>query len=352
MQVDRSILVPFDAGSHHLSQLTVITLSVAYENSPLRRFIRASLPRIREYSCMNRKVRSGLLFAVCVFATVSSITAQERGLYLPGFRGLNAAEQPGQGFTYANYFFYYPTDKFKGHDGNTVATNFDLDLVVDMNLFAYTTKKKFLGATYTAAAVVPVMNAAVTIPRLGDTGTGASFGDIYIEPLSLMWKLKKAKVRTAYGISMPTGAKRVGADYWGHEFSLGTTITPEKTGLWQINATSTWEAHHRKRTADVKVGNNVTFEYGVGKTFVRNKGAQLLQFGMVGYSQFQLTDDTGTGVVFPNLGNKDSVHAIGPEFGVILPAKKFNLMVRVLPEYGARSRTQGVTVVLAVGKTF
>lgn len=138
----------------------------------------------------------------------------------------------------------------------------------------------------------------------------------------------------------------------GTSILIGTTITPEKTGLWQINAHSVWEAHHKKRNSDVKVGNNVTFEYGVGKTFVRNKGAQLLQFGIVGYSQFQLTDDTGSGVVLANLGNKDRVHAIGPEFGVILPAKKFNFMVRVLPEYGARSRTQGVTVVFAAGKTF
>ena len=293
-----------------------------------------------------------LLMTVTVLGAAGTMTAQERGLYLPGFRGLNATEQPGEGFTYANYFFYYPASKFKGHDGNSTNADIDLDLIVDVSLFAYTAKKKFLGATYTAAAVVPIANAAITLPRLGNLSTAPAFGDIYIEPISLAWKLKKGKVRTAYGISMPTGAKRVGADYWGHEFSLGGTYNPGKTGLWQINATSTWEAHHKKRNSNIKVGNNVTFEYGVGKTFVHNKGAQLLQFGIVGYSQFQLTKDTGTGVVPPNLGNKDSVHAIGPEFGVILPAKKFNFVVRVLPEYGARSRTQGVTVVVGFGKTF
>jgi hypothetical protein len=46
------------------------------------------------------------------------------------------------------------------------------------------------------------------------------------------------------------------------------------------------------------------------------------------------------------------VFAIGPEFGVILPTKKFNFLVRVLPEFGARNRTQGVTTVFAIGKTF
>lgn len=39
------------------------------------------------------------------------------------------------------------TDKFKDRNGDTTITNFDLDLLVDVNLRAYTPKKKFLGAT-------------------------------------------------------------------------------------------------------------------------------------------------------------------------------------------------------------
>ena len=96
----------------------------------------------------------------------------------------------------------------------------------------------------------------------------------------------------------------------------------------------------------------MTFEYGVGKTFVKNKGAQLLQFGMIGYSEFQLTNDSGTTLTAFNKGAKDRVHALGAEFGVILPAKKFNFLVRVLPEYAAHSRTQGVTVLVGVSKGF
>jgi len=60
------------------------------------------------------------------------------------------------------------TDKFKDRIGDTTITNFDLDLLVDVNVLAYTPKKKFLGATYTASVAIPIANAAVTIPRLGD----------------------------------------------------------------------------------------------------------------------------------------------------------------------------------------
>ena len=300
------------------------------------------------------KIFKTLLIAMlCVVFAVPIAFGQERGQYIPGFRGLNPAEQPHPGITYLNVFYWYPTSTLKDRYGDKLNTDFDLNLVADLNIVAYTPKKKFLGATYSALVAVPVMNAAITLPRVGaDTSTSASFGDVYIEPVSLGWGFKKGKIRAAYGFMPPSGARRVTSDYFGHQVSLGGTYHPDKHGLWQISAHSVWEFHHGKRHEDVTVGNNVTFEYGVGKTFVKNKGAQIYQFGVVGYTQLQLTKDKGTDVVPFNVGAKDRVFAVGPEFDVILPKSKFNFFVRVLPEFAARSRTQGVTVMMGVGKTF
>ena len=65
-----------------------------------------------------------------------------------------------------------------------------------------------------------------------------------------------------------------------------------------------------------------------------------------------MTDDSGSAVIpIADLG-KDRVFALGPEFGVILPASKFNFLIRVLPEFGARSRTQGLTLTVSAGKSF
>lgn len=291
-----------------------------------------------------------LVAAAAIFA--ATVAGQERGQYLPGFRGLNTAEQPAPGFTYANFLVIYPTNSFRNRDGDEAPIDFDLNLVADLNVFAYTPKKKILGATYSASVAVPIVSSAVTIPRIGADIGGGGIGDIYIEPISLGWAMKKGKVRAAYGVNAPTGVDSTTSDYWGHQFTLGGTYNPGKTGLWQINASSVWEAHHKKLNSDVRVGNNVTFEYGVGRTFVRNGGKQLYQFGVVGYSQFQLTNDSGTDVTPLNIGEKDRVHAVGPEFGVILPTKKFNFLVRALPEYAARSRTRGITFVVSFSKTF
>ena len=296
--------------------------------------------------------------SIMVTICITSL-AQERGQYLPGFRGLNSNEQPPPGVTYANYFFWYPANKLKNRNGNTSSFNLGLDLMADMNLLAYTPKKKFLGATYSASFAIPIQNIAVSLPTIGaGLKTGGGLGDVYVEPLSLGWKMKHGKVRTGYGFVAPTGRYEVGAtdnlstDFWGHQFAVGGTYNPDKMSLWQISASSVWEAHHTKRHEDVKVGNNVTFEYAVGRTFVKNDGKQLIQLGIVGYSEFQLTNDSGTGVTPANLDAKDRVHAVGGEFGLILPTKKLNFMVRVLPEYGAHSRTQGVTIALAISKSF
>jgi hypothetical protein len=301
---------------------------------------------------MKRKIY--IVFFVALIAAVSSGLAvgQERGQYLAGSRGLNTADQPAPGFTYANLFFVYPTSRFKDRDGNRVPIDFNLNLVGDLNVLAYTPKKKFLGATYSASVAIPFVTSAVTIPRIGADISGGGIGDIYVEPISLGWAMKKGKVRAAYGFYAPTGVDSTTSDYWGHQITFGGSYNPGKTRLWQINASSAWEIHHKKGHEDITVGNNVTFEYGVGKTFVKNGGKHLYQLGVVGYSGFQLTNDTGTAVPLLSRGVKDRVHAIGPEFGLILPAKKLNLLVRVLPEYEAHGRTQGLTFVFSLGKTF
>src|SRR5688572_11046532 len=94
------------------------------------------------------------------------VIGQERGQYIPGTAGLNSGMQP-EGITYANFFFWYPSKKFKEENGHTAAINFDLDLLVDLNVLSYTTKAKFLGANYGMAVAVPIVNSPVSLPRLG-----------------------------------------------------------------------------------------------------------------------------------------------------------------------------------------
>jgi hypothetical protein len=129
------------------------------------------------------------LILVLLLAIISlPAMAQERGQYVPGTAGLNSGIQAPEGFTYANLFVWYPTTKFKDQNGDTSALNFDLDLVADFNLFAYTTKTKFLGASYGMAVGVPILNTPLSLPNLGVGASPTGIGDIYFEPLNLGWK--------------------------------------------------------------------------------------------------------------------------------------------------------------------
>ncbi len=308
---------------------------------------------------MNYRVNYRVLLVCLLLLGIVSLPAmaQERGQYLPGFGGLNSGIQAPEGITYANYFIWYPATKFKDQDGDTAPIDFDLDLLVDFNLLAYTTKAKFLGAKVGMAVGLPIVNTPVSLSNfdLGISPTG--IGDIYVEPINLGWTRKKADLKLAYGFVAPTGkfgapSDTTTTDYWGHEITVASTIYLDKNKLTQFSVNTNWEFHQKKRHEDLKVGNNMTLEAGVGKIIVKNQGKQLIQFGAVGYAEFQMTNDSGTAVPALTADNKDRVFAIGPEFGVILPTKKFNFLVRVLPEFGARNRTQGVTWVFAVGKSF
>ena len=297
---------------------------------------------------------------VCILLLIISLPAmaQERGQYIPGTAGLNSGIQAPEGFTYANLFIWYPSTKFKDRNGDTAPLNFDLDLIADFNMFAYTTKAKFLGANVGMSVAVPIVNTPISLPNLGVNVSPTGIADIYFEPINLGWKLKQADVKAAYGFIAPTGKfDSVGTDttttdFWGHTVTLAGTFYLNETKLTQVSVSTNWEFHHKKRHEDLKVGNNMTLEAGVGKIFVKNQGKQLIQVGAVGYAEFQLTNDSGSAVPILTANNKDRVFAIGPEFGVILPTKKLNFMVRVLPEFGARNRTQGVTVVAGLVKSF
>lgn len=309
---------------------------------------------------MNHKalMRGTMLLLIVTWLAIGPAIAQERGQYIPGTAGLNSGLQTPEGFTYANLFIWYPATKFKDQNGDTAPIDFDLDLLVDLNMLAYTSKAKFLGANYGMAVVVPIVNSPVSLPRLGAGINPTGIGDLYVEPINLGWKLKKADVKVAYGFVAPTGkfdetgSDTTTTDFWGHEITFASTIYLDKTKLTQFSFNTNWEFHQKQRHEDLKVGNNMTLEAGVGKIFVKNQGKQLIQFGVIGYSEFQLTNDSGTAVPLLTANNKDRVFAIGPEFGVILPTKKFNFLARVLPEFGARNRTQGVTVVFTIGKSF
>jgi hypothetical protein len=68
-----------------------------------------------------------------------------------------------------------------------------------------------------------------------------------------------------------------------------------------------------------------------------------------------MTEDNGPGVPVILRGLKDRVFALGPEFNVFFPRPRLTFLVRYEPEFAARNRPQGHTVLVSlvwVAKSF
>ena len=119
-----------------------------------------------------------------------------------------------------------------------------------------------------------------------------------------------------------------------------------------LAATAYWEFHGNKKDTDVKVGQILTLQGGVGKSFL---GGGLI-VGAAYYGQWKLTEDQLVEFELPgripidmSIPGKHRVFGFGPD--VTLPvaskSKLFALVnIRYLWESGAQLKTEGQTLVV------
>jgi len=69
---------------------------------------------------------------------------------------------------------------------------------------------------------------------------------------------------------------------------------------------------------------------------------------VAGYAQFKVTGDSGSDIPPLLQDLKDRVFALGPEFNIHVPKPRLTFLVRYEPEFAARNRTQGQTIVFSM----
>ena len=172
------------------------------------------------------------------------------------------------------------------------------------------------------------------------------------------------------GVFAPNGrysagaSDNIGKGMWSYELSAGTTIHLDRERTWSLATTGFWETHSKKSgdlhvenvtLTDVKVGDLLTLEGGLGKTF---KGGALT-VGAAYYAQWKITDDQFGTASMPEMAGLPTHHCvfgIGPEVTVPIATKTkvISLVnVRYLWETGAEAKTQGqsllVTTTVPIG---
>nr|WP_257025766.1 transporter [Edaphobacter lichenicola] len=307
---------------------------------------------------LNRRSSSPWALTIFAFISVATLHAQQKGQYVPGQFGLNAGVVPSPGLTYANLALNYSASSLNDANGNhrpnVVGT---YGFWADENIFYFVLKKKILGASFAPYISVNVANgslvADISGTNLGASGGGSGFGDLWVQPVNLGWHLKRADIVAGYAFVAPTGrfvagaSNNVGSGYWGNDLTFGTTVYVTKNKGTSLNLSTDWETHGQKTGTALTPGKTFTTEWGAGQVLPLKKDfSRLLQLGVIGYDQWQVSANSGT------IGNLPassvpfySVHAVGLQSNFILPPKNLNFFFKYLNEYKAISRPEGRTIV-------
>lgn len=302
-------------------------------------------------------LRAGRLFCLLAFLLIGLAgNAQYKGDHIPGFLGLDAGTQAPPGIYVGNLLWIYPTSTVKDDNGNNVNQRGSLTSTLDGILLSWVSNYKILGANYGATTVIPFIQNQLQLDSL-DVNTGFAFTDMIVTPVSLGWHLKKADVIAAYNIYVPTGrysptgTDNTGLGMVGNELSLGSTFYLDQKKMWSAAGNFALEFHTDKSGTNINVGDMATIEGGLGRKFYRKVSGPIpviMNLGVDGYAQFKVTGDSGSDIPPTLQGFKDRVFALGPEFNAFLPKPRLTLLARYEPEFGARNRTQGQTIVFSI----
>jgi hypothetical protein len=306
---------------------------------------------------------------LCALTTLSLLVAiparaQLNGSHLLGDFGVKAGTQPGPGFYAAAFYYRYGTDTIKDRDGTTIRAFPDSPTSMAINAYApllwYVSKSKVLGANFGAFVVLPWVNGSIEAPAFSlDETSAIKYSDTAVRPIDLGWHLAKADVAAGFQFYAPTGtyepggSGNTGKGMWTYEPFLGATVYFDEKKTWSLATTAFWELHGKKKDTDVKVGQILTLEGGLGKSFLGGG----LEIGAAYYAQWKLTADLlgsfvlpGGGTVDIDLANsKHKVFALGPDVTVPIAtkAKLYALVnIRYLWEMGARTKTQGTSLIV------
>jgi hypothetical protein len=294
-----------------------------------------------------------LVLAVALSAA-NAAHAQFNGTHLKGDAGLDSGSQAPPGAYWGTLFYWYDTSTINNRFGDQVNPNGSLNIFAGAPLVSVVTTKKFLGANY-GFTIIPavVQNASLDSPRFGEN-PGAGFGDIYFQPVNLGWHTTHADVVAGFGIYAPTGrytannanGDNTGLGMWAFEPSIGTTVHLNETKTWNASALASFAFNTTKRDTNEHVGNLLTLEGGLGRTFL--KGAA--KAGVVYYAQWKLTSDTLTGLPALLVQGKNRTAALGPELTFPIATKNTLygfFTFRYEWEVYARTTTQGNALILS-----
>jgi hypothetical protein len=265
----------------------------------------------------SRALSVGALIAGLLAGTAVPAHAQYLGLNLRGDLGMKSGSQLPEGYYFTMLYFRSDYTDFIGKDGGR--SRFDANVVVPIfaPVITATTKWKILGANYGFQVVPTIMDNRLNLAVAGgkSLSTGWGFGDTYVQPINLGWTSKHADFLTAYGFFAPTGPRTL--NMWGHEIQAGTTVYFDEAKNWHAAALMSYDFYQKKNNQDVKVGDYLTLEGGIGRSFIKGAASA----GMAYVMQWKTTKDSGSDIPKLLRPGQNEAYAVGPEVNMPFFAK-------------------------------
>jgi hypothetical protein len=318
------------------------------------------------FVCRNLVVAIGMVAAV---AWAAPARAQLNGENILGDLGVKSGTQAEPG-VYVSYVYYrYFTDSIRDANGKQVTLDptgaASQTIQANVPVVNYITSRKVLGAHFGMMAVLPFANGSLEAPGIG-LSEKASIGlsDLYVMPAQLGWHFRRADAVAGVAFFAPTGRHTAGASdnlgkgMWSYEVSGGGTVYADNARTISLSTAAFWETHSKKdgevlvgpaTVSDVKVGQILTLEGGVAKSFLHGAAS----IGAAYYAQWKLTPDEMTVSAMSaepvSIPAQHRVFAIGPDVTIPIATRTrlISLVnVRYLWETGVEAKTQGRTFLL------
>ena len=302
-----------------------------------------------------RRVASAYITVLLLLFLIlpAGVNAQFLGHNLPGDAGLMSASQPDPGTYFAPLYYGYRGDTLRDRNGDAIAYDPERLGSLDVNGYGigiwWVSDKKLWGGNYSLMVAPAWTDNKFEAPILGlvaEVKTG--FTDLYVQPINLGWHKDRADYNAGVGIYAPTGRYDATADdnlgmgMWTLELFGGGTWYLDEAKSWSFATTASYEFHSKKEDSDIRVGQILTLEGGLGKSYM--DGA--VNVGLAYYAQWKVTDDKFPGDLdlLPGLIGKNRAYAVGPEVTLPLATKKTLwgfLNLRYLWEFGVRNSVEG-----------
>ncbi|MEJ2108764.1 MAG: transporter [Acidobacteriota bacterium] len=284
------------------------------------------------------KIRTTVILLLCAFMGLAGLLqAQTASHYPAGAEGIKGPQLPPPGLYLRDYNYIYFADKFE--DG---PPDFDINVYVQAPRLVWITNYQILGGFYGMDTILPFAYQDLEFNAFVEfSDSDFSFGDIFVEPITISWHQPKFDAAVGYGFWAPTGdfdqtnPISPGKGYWTQMLTGGITYYPDADKKWALSALNRYEFNQKNEDTGVTPGQYWTVDFAVGRSVTPT-----FEVGLSGYHQMATTAASND----PSSLMKDYATALGPEVTFAFPQHMFFISARYMREVGADNRPEGNTI--------